>query len=110
MSRLVDAAVAALIQGEKDVLIAFSYLVRLPKDFPRRYRVETDEAGYSDTWKVNAATLLHWLNKHGYTTMSPLGIRDQLRDFGRDMAKFTKVLDTDLDLVDNDVFDTDTEE
>ena len=109
-SALVDAAIAALIGGEKDVLIAFSYLVRLPKDFPKRWKVETDASGYADVWKVNAATLLHWLKEHGYTTMTPLQIRDQLRDFGRDTANLMKPVDMSLDLVDNDCFDTDTEE
>jgi hypothetical protein len=108
-SRLVDAAIAALIEGEKDVHISFSYLVRLPKDFPKRWKVEAG-TGYSDIYKVRATTLLAWLNKHGYTTTTALQVRDQLRDFGRDTARLMRPLDMALDLSDNGVFDDMEEE
>lgn len=103
-SRLEQAAVAALVQGEKDVLIAFSYVFKYPTDFPKG--VLHHQEGPCDVRRVKAVKLLHWLNTHGYSTITPLDVRNQVRDFG----KVTGSVDRMSDIVDNgglDIYDWD---
>lgn len=65
---LVAAAVSAIVNKERNLYISFSYLVKLPKDFPQTFFVE--ENGLNITYKVNAKRVLKWLYENGYTSIT----------------------------------------
>jgi hypothetical protein len=92
--RLVQACVEAIIAGENDVLIAFSYTLKFPKGFPKGILME--ETRYSDIRRVKAKRLLHWLHDNGHTNITPLIIRKQAMAMGR-LSSFLNACD-DLDV------------
>lgn len=104
---LETAAISAIVQNEKDVLVAFSYVFKYPDDFPKGVLYEKQD--WVDIRRVKAVKLLAWMNKHGLSEITPRQVQHQLRDFGRWQASFMETLDNEDELTDNDSFN-DTEE
>ena len=95
-ARLLKACLTALIQGEKDVIIAFAYTLKFPEDFPRGIRIEKVDA--KNVHRVKALKLLAWLNKHGHTDITMEKLTGQIVSFGKLAAK----LDRELFWIDED--------
>jgi len=67
-SKLLLACMQAILSGKKHVILALSYLTKLPDDFPNVTTVRRD--GKTNFVKVLPRPVIQWLNKHGYTTMT----------------------------------------
>jgi len=89
--RLVTSCLEAIISGEKDVLVAFAYVTRLPDDFPRG--ILEDKTETSNIHRIKARKLLTWLYDKGYTTLTLEDVKQQRMNFGRFEAKIDKMLD-----------------
>lgn len=72
---LVHAAVSAVISGEKDVLVAFAYVFKFPRDFPKGVLVE--KVDDKNIRRVKASKLLKWLRDHGHTEITMEDLRVQ---------------------------------
>jgi hypothetical protein len=74
-NRLVQTCVEAIIEGENDILVSFSYLTTFPTGFPKGITAGT--CGAVVTRKIKARKLLTWLNTSGYTEISVEGLKKQ---------------------------------
>lgn len=80
--KLVKACLEALIQGQIDVIIAFPYVMKFPKDFPRGIlERKVDDANIH---RIKAKKLLDWLRSRGYTDITT----DMLRARQISLTKF----------------------
>jgi hypothetical protein len=70
---LVRGAVEALISGSTDVLVAFPYVFKFPKDFPKGVLVEKTPT--ANIRRVKAKKLLDWLRQRGYTDITTDALR-----------------------------------
>jgi hypothetical protein len=70
--KLAAACIAAIIedgcQAEANILVSFSYLMKFPKGFPRKFFVGVD--GKSNIYQMRAVKLYEWLYEKGYATIS----------------------------------------
>jgi hypothetical protein len=100
--KLVHACVEAIVQGEKDVLIAFSYILKFPEGFPRGILEYKD--GTSNIHRIKARKLLVWLNEQGHTEITLQGLRYQAMMLGQltsFLNNFEDVVDIDQEMSDN---------
>lgn len=88
---LVRAAVSAIISGEKDVLVAFAYVFKFPKGFPKGILVE--KRGADNIHRVKAVKLLKWLKDHGHTEITTETLRVQQIAFGLGLGWIDNILD-----------------
>lgn len=94
--RLLTACLEALIAGENDIIVAFSYVTKLPKDFPRgilEHKVED-----KNVHRIKARKLLRWLYKHGYTTITIEDVKSQQMHFGKAELKMERMFEIDVDI------------
>lgn len=66
--KLVRGAVQALLGGSESVLVAFPYVFKFPKDFPKGILVEKTLT--TNVRKLKAAKLLKWLGDKGHTDIT----------------------------------------
>lgn len=85
-SMLLYAALEAIISGENDVRIAFSYLTKFPASFPKGI-LERSE-GTVHVRRVKARKLLDWLHEQGRTDITFESLRLQRIQFSRNEASF----------------------
>lgn len=79
--KLVTACIEALVSGERSILVSFAYVAKMPKDFPKgKIHSKVDDKNIRI---ISALKLLHWLKKHGYTTITPDAIRQRQAQFGK---------------------------
>jgi hypothetical protein len=100
MHILVVAAMSAIIKGEDDVIIAFSYLTKFAQDFPKGISVRRE--GELAVRRIKARKLLTWLNEHGYTDVSVEQLKKQREAFSKFESSFSEIkLDDDQQIPDN---------
>lgn len=83
---LLKACLTAIIEQEKDILVAFAYTLKFPDDFPRGILIEKVDA--KNVHRIKAKKLLEWLNKHGHTDITMESLFGQLVSFGKQMSKW----------------------
>lgn len=88
-TRLVNAAVEAIIAGESDVLIAFAYVLKYPADFPKGVLVE--KVDDKNIRRVKAKKLLAWLNAKGHTDITTDSLRGAIISSGLVFAAFDEM-------------------
>lgn len=93
--RLVQVALEAIVQGEKDVLIAFAYVLKFPDDFPRGILIE--KLDDKNIHRIKARKLLKWLNENGHTDITAEMLAGQQRMMGRLLASFDENIDLGID-------------
>lgn len=77
-------------------MIAFSYVTKLPKDFPRgilEYKI-----GDKNVHRIKARKLLRWLYKHGHTTITIEDVKSQQMHFGKAELKMERMFEVDVDI------------
>lgn len=87
--KLVRACLEALINGETDVLIGFSYVLKFPADFPRgilEKRMDT-----VNVHRIKARKLLDWLRDKGYTSITASDLREQKIAFTKLERSFNEI-------------------
>jgi hypothetical protein len=95
MHILVVAAMSAIISGEPDVIIAFSYLTAFAPDFPKGIVVDRNSA--LDIRKIKARKLLTWLNERGYTDVSVGQLKKQREAFSKVETSLTDSFENSVD-------------
>lgn len=90
---------SAIIKGDDDVIIAFSYLTKFAQDFPKGIAVRRE--GELAVRKIKARKLLTWLNEHGYTDVSVEQLKKQREAFSKVEASFSKLGLDDNQLIDD---------
>lgn len=77
--KLVEICISAIINDEIDVMIAFAYTMKFPKDFPRGICISKESDG-SNIHKVKVKRLLTWLydNDHTAITVEMVGVQKRL--------------------------------
>jgi hypothetical protein len=85
---LVRACVEAIVTGESDIIIKFSYIAKFPEGFPKGILVE--RAGPIDSHRVKARKLLTWLHEQKHTDITVAGLKQQREMF----TKFENFLDS----------------
>jgi hypothetical protein len=107
--KLVHACVDAIVQGEKDIIVAFAYTLKFPKDFPKGI-LERKE-GNNNIHRIKARKLLMWLHSKGYTPITVAGLKYQAMELGKVTSFLNKFdqdfVDIEQELIDNDVIETD---
>jgi len=100
----------AIISGEVDIIVAFSYVTKFPKDFPRGI-LERKE-GANNIHRIKARKLLTWLHEQGHTFVTVDALRRQRAEFSKVERKFADfeddfiilnetILDENQEVVDN---------
>lgn len=84
------AIVQAYLTQQTHVILALSYLTKLPEDFPQKQIVARE--GMVDYWKVRASRLLKWLNDNGHSDVTAESMRQALIRFTHN----TKELSLDI--------------
>lgn len=96
---LVRSCVEAIVQGEEDVIIAFSYVLKFPKGFPRG--ILEEKVDDKNIHRIKARKLLTWLNEKGHTDITVEDLRVQCGLITKLSKKFEISVDEDQHLVDN---------
>lgn len=102
-NKLVRACMEAIISGSVDVLVAFSYVLKFPRGFPKGI-LERKE-GALNIHRIKARKLLDWLHEKGHTDISFDALRQQRIAFSKAEKNFTQFdeifLDESQQIVDN---------
>ena len=77
--KLEKACIVAYLTQQSHVILALSYLTKLPDDFPPTVMVEKE--GLHDYVKVKAPKLLRWLNDKGHSEVTAESLRIALFHF-----------------------------
>lgn len=82
--QLEKACIEAYLLGHTHVILALSYIIKLPDDFPPAHTVSKE----GKVWKVKVKVkggngLLKWLNDHGYSTVTASHIQMAGESFTR---------------------------
>jgi hypothetical protein len=96
---LVKSCIEALVSGENDVIIGFSYVTKFPAGFPRgilEYKVDD-----KNVHRIKARKLLTWLHENGYTDATVEGLKQQRTAFSKFEKSLDLTLDDDQSLADN---------
>lgn len=91
--KLVNAALGAIIEGERDVLVAFAYILKFPDDFPKGILVE--KVDDRNVHRIKSKKLLRWLNDNGHTEITMDMLRGQVIAFGMEAAKWDRLFEQD---------------
>lgn len=73
------ACIEAYARKDLSVTLALSHLTKMPADFPRKELLRQE--GRTDYYRVNARSLLKWLNRNGYSDITPVKMRYTLLNF-----------------------------
>jgi hypothetical protein len=104
---LVKACMEAIISGENDVTIAFSYITKFPAGFPRGL-LET-KVDDKNIHRIKARKLLTWLHKEGHTLITVESLKQQRVAFTKFENIIDEMLDANQTLNDNTYIETDTD-
>lgn len=96
--KLVKAAIEAIVNGEVDVIVAFPYTFKFPKDFPTG--VKTKGEGVANFHRIKARKLLTWLREHGHTEVTVKDIRYQRSAFTQFVRRVENSINNLLECVD----------
>lgn len=88
------ACVEAYFSKQMSVIIAASHLTKFPKGFPNKNLVRQE--GRVDYWRVNARSLLKWLNRTGKSDITPIQMRYTLLSFNVTTRDIFNELEIDL--------------
>lgn len=72
---LTQACLEAIISGENDVIVLFSYLMKFPADFPKG--ILEQKQGPDDVRRIKARKLLTWLHEHDHTDITVEALKQQ---------------------------------
>lgn len=112
MARLAQACIEAIIRGEKDIMVSFSYVFEFPEGFPKGIREERTEQ--TNVHRIKTFKLLNWLYDNGYTPISVKMVRYSKQGFTKQYNELTKIfddiIDEDQDIVDNALHQLNDEE
>jgi hypothetical protein len=102
---LVKACIEALVSGENDVIICFSYTMKFPAGFPKG--VLESKVDDKNIHRIKARKLLTWLHENGHTEATVEMVKLQRAAFTKFENKLDELLDADQTIADND-FHTET--
>lgn len=91
--RLVNVCLEAIVSGEKDVIIAFAYVLKFPDDFPKGILMEKIDD--RNLHRIKAKKLLVWLHDNGHTEITSDMLRGQMVSFGIESARLDKLFGDD---------------
>lgn len=87
--KLVKACLEALICDEIDVIISFTYTMKLPDTFPRG--VFEAREGANNLRRIKAQKLLTWLNENGHTEFTVDKLHRQRTEFTKAEKEITNL-------------------
>lgn len=88
---LVKSCMEALISGEKDVIVQFSYVTKFPEGFPKG--ILQEKVGAVNIHRIKADKLLMWLHEQGHTEVTVTKLKQQKEMF----TKFENSIDENQD-------------
>lgn len=93
--RLVNVCLEAIVSGEKDVIIAFAYVLKFPEDFPKGIIIE--KVDDRNVHRIKAKKLLVWLKDNGHTDITSDMLRGQIISFGIEAARLEELFEGDYE-------------
>lgn len=80
--KLEKACLDAYLLGANNVIVAFPYVAKFPKDFPHKRLVKSEGLLYY--YRISTPVLLRWLHEKGYTELTGAKIGCMIQQFNKE--------------------------